>query len=347
MKTQLLFCGVVALAWSVGSPLSFAQQSVSGPDQPVPVEFSGNLDRQDAGAAGGIGALDPGQNLYTEPLDTASDPRPRDISDWFGAIESGIEPDSQVDALANGEDGLLADVLTNNVELLVSLKGDPAGGGAPAAAIHREDPAGGHEALYTHAHLNHGNPVAIFNDLDAMEFWGPVGSGDATFFSLNGDVTGVSVFVRVAGNNVTYIDQFTLHPTLPSGFTGNMIDVDVDALMVNDANANQTWDTGDEILFSLAEGFGLHGGEIMHLQFGSPATFLSHGGHDWDSGFHPGLALTGQATATDDVDALEAAPTGQIVSPASISIPLAPFWVLLFLALGLLMLLRRRQPIGP
>jgi len=349
MKMQLLYCGVVALAWSLASP-SLAQQSVGPPGVPVPVEFSSDLDAQEAGAgtgSGGIGPLDPGQNLYTEPIDAPNDGRPRDISDWFGAIESGTEPDSQVDALANGEDGLFADVLANNVELLVSLAGDPANGGGLGAAIHREDPAGGTEPLFTREHLNHNNPLGVFDDLDAMEFWGPVGSGDATFFSLNRDASGVSVFVRIAANNVTYIDQFTLHSALPSGFTGNVTDVDVDALMVNDANANQTWDTDDEILFSLAAGFGFHGGEILHLRFGTTATFLSHGSHSWDSSFHPGLALIGTATATDDVDALEAAPTGQIVSPAGFSIPLAPLSVLLFLALGLLVLIRRNQPIGP
>jgi hypothetical protein len=77
--------------------------------------------------------------------------------------------------------------------------------------------------------------------------------------------------------------------------------------MVKDTGSAGVWDAGDEILFSIRGAGGWTGAEIVHLRFGSPASFLFHGGHDWDPSFVLASAFPVESS-DQEVDAIEAVP---------------------------------------
>jgi hypothetical protein len=300
-------------------PLGVSAQQVV-PAAGVPVEWSSNLDVQAVAGGGGVAGLDPGQALYVEPADSPGPPNPRNALDFDTNLEAGDEPDSQVDALANGRDAQFDEVVANTAELFLSFRPDPPGPAAPA--VFREFPSGGSQAVWAKPHLNNPNQGALaIENVDALELWGPLGTNDAIFYSLNGDVTGTSVFVLVGGVAQPYISQAQINATVTVLFGFPPPGVDVDALMVKDADANNAWNAGDAILFSLRATTGIDGGEIIYWPCcAAPSVFLNHGGHVWNTAFNVSAAFF-LPVGTEDVDALEAAPPGQVVAPA-VAIPI-------------------------
>jgi hypothetical protein len=279
-----------------------------------PLEYSNDLDEKAIAAGGNHNGLDPGQILYSEPPDTPADANPQDVVDFFPAIESGNEPDAQVDALAHGADGFFDEVRDDEERLIISIDADP--GVAQQVAAYFEDPDGSTGVQYTHRDLNDPNFIGDLDDVDALELWRTlqdVNLDDSNYFSLVGDVGGGSVWNYIGGVPVVYITPAEILSAIaPLGFEGEEGDVDVDALMVKDTGVVGTWDYGDEILFSVRSAGGWTGGEIVHWEWSLPAAFLIHGGHAWDSSFS--LATAFPVDENDqEVDAIEAVPEPGVV----------------------------------
>ncbi len=268
----------------------------------VAVEYSTDLDLQVS--AGGT-SLDPAQVLYTEPPDGAADPNPRNGLDFFPGLESGNEPDAQVDALANRNDALFDDVLANAADLLVSLEPDPAVPTDTKAYLERLD--GSTAAVWSTADLDSSAGVVV--EVDALELWGLVGADDATYYSLSGDVTTTSIFYQAAGVSQPYLSRAQVFAAIGALFTGTQQQVDVDALMLNDLPPVGTWSAGDAVLVSLRAAANLDGGEVFVIPFTGTTAFLAHGGHVWNTAFDVSLAFTG-LLGSEEIDALEAAPPG-------------------------------------
>ena len=66
--------------------------------------------------------------------------------------------------------------------------------------------------------------------------------------------------------------------------------------------------------------------------------FLHHGGHLWDTSFGVAAAFGSQVTL-EEIEALEASPTGQITSPAHTAVPMFPTALLGLFMVGLLLLI--------
>jgi len=118
----------------------------------------------------------------------------------------------------------------------------------------------------------------------------------------------VSVFFFNGATSSTYITRAQIHAaltSLPEGaFTGAEGDVDVDAMMVKDANSDAVWNSGDAILFSIREAANFHGGELVHFPHGGTPGFLVHGGHTWDTNFDP-IAFFGLSSGPKSADAVD------------------------------------------
>jgi hypothetical protein len=275
-------------------------------DTPANVEYSNDVD-EGALPGGGQGAGDPGQVLLTQPPDDAANSQPTETTDFVPGIESGTEPDAQVDALAQGFDFLYSEVQTGEADLVVSFDGDGvmvAGASAEVAAM-REANSGLTSVLYTQLDLDASDSGGVVEDVDALELWGPVGSGDAFYYSLENDAqTGTSVWLDDNGTLRSFISHATIVSAVNSlGYTGADADVDVDGLMMRNVGAKEDPDLGDEILFSIHAAGNFDGGEIMRLPvFGTP-SFLEHGSHTWDTAFG---VIDAFGSESEDIDAIEA-----------------------------------------
>jgi hypothetical protein len=149
------------------------------------------------------------------------------------------------------------------------------------------------------------NNMPLPVDVDGLEMWGdePPFTGDTDKYSLEGDLGPVGG-PRVSvwnGSGSVYIP----HAMIVGAVTGLLGDVptssnvgiDLDALMVFDtAGTNDTFERDsmtsaiDQILFSIrqipdpadATGYYATGSEVFLLNAAGVATYLRHGGHDWD-----------------------------------------------------------------
>ncbi len=282
------------------------------PGATVPIEYSNEFDEQ-ALAGGGEGPLDPGQVLTTEPGGGAG--LPRDGLDFAPGLESGNEPDAQIDALASGNDALLDELFSDSADLLVSVVGDA--GGHEVAAF-AEDLGASFAIRYRHADLNPADAggVAGIEDVDGLELWGPETSSgdDARYYSLlNDSVLGTSVYLEQLGVQIPWVPQsFIVVAVQNLGYTGAPEDVDVDALLVRNGGVGGFVENPDDlIVFSIrgVPGSGFDGSELVVLSGDGSSSFLTHAGHAWDTGFalSPRLdALLGAAeSASEDVDAIE------------------------------------------
>jgi hypothetical protein len=278
-------------------------------DTPVSVEYSNDVD-EGALPGGGQGAADPGQVLLTEPPDDLANSLPVETTDFVPGIESGAEPDAQVDALAQGFDFLYTEVQTGEADLVVSFDGDlvmVAGAFAEVAAM-LEANSGSTSVLYTQLDLDASDSVGVVEDVDGIELWGPVGSGDAFYYSLENDaLTGTSVWLDDNGTLRTFITHGRIVSAVNAlGFTGADVEVDVDALMVRNVGAKEDPDVGDEILFSIHAAGNFDGGEIIQLPVVGTPSFLEHGGHTWDTAFS---VIDAFGSDSEDIDAIEAFPS--------------------------------------
>jgi hypothetical protein len=306
-----------------------------GVKHPVPVEFSTFPNDVDQAAA-----LDPLQNLYTEPPENVGTQTPVNTYD-FGTT-------GQVDALANPGDAMFSYLIADKANLLVSFQGDPG-----VNAVWFETPAPGVRGVqWTHAHLDAGGVVLTpTRELDALEVWGPVGFDDAYFFSMQGAPGGFSVFWwnRQTGAIGQFISQPTIYAACAFlGYVGPDT-VDVDGLMVYEwcgNNADHIWNDGDRIIFSIDSLGNWDGGEIVVLENrAAPALdtcyFLNHGGHLWNTAFDVRANFAG--VNTENIDAIEA-----YWPPPEQRIPTLTEWGLIILAVlivtsGVFILLRRRK----
>lgn len=278
----------------------------------VPLEYSNHFDENAVPGGGGHAGHDPGQVLYTEPIDTPVDINPRDAHDFFPLIEGQFEPDAQVDALANGGDGGFQDLLADEAPLLVSLIGDPAM--PQPIAVYREDIDGFLGIEFTQRDLHDLDPVlpGELEDVDALEMWGDTGSadqpGDADFYSLEFD-QGASVWYDAPGGAVVYLTPGDVVGAVNQlGFDGIAGEADVDALMVQDTGVVPgVWDEGDAVLFSVRPFNAWDGGEIVYWEHGTTPEFLDHAGHLWDTSYDVALGF-GIQTGQEDVDGLETIP---------------------------------------
>ncbi len=284
----------------------------------------------------------------------------------------------QVDAIANRGDFLFKEVIANQASLLFSTTLDIRVPG-PDVHVMWEDPTGGFGpwAPGPGPGVNHHD---VF-DVDGLEVWGPeppshtnpnadpvvegyvgaANTADADRFSLDIDSgSGVSVW----GYDIPTSTVFAWAPHaaivaaveavfLPAGgiYPPEIRDmIDLDALMARDTNivgpTRSSFGVGDELLFSIdpIPQVGIDGGEIIHMAItaaGMTASFLSHGGHLWDTAFD----VRGKfGTEFEDIDVLEAVGTltGDFEIPVpDPNVPEPATWALAVLALGGVMIRKR------
>ena len=272
---------------------------------PTPLEYSNHWDERSIAGGGEHYDPDPGQVLYAEPPDTETDSFPVDIFDIDPGLESGFEPDSQVDALSNGDDVLFTMLDNNQANLLVSFTGDAI---FSEIAAYAETPAGTTSIHWYQANINAPDPATTtLEDVDAMELWGPVGSDDANFYSLNTDhAVGGSIFHRLGPTPTVYLDQPSVVAAITAlGWNGVAEEVDIDALMMQDVGRVGYLEGDDVVLFSIKPNGNFDGGEIIRLPATGAPSFFSHGGHVWDTAF-PTAFTFGEPSGIEDIDGLEA-----------------------------------------
>jgi hypothetical protein len=242
-----------------------------------------------------------------------------DSIDYSPSVPPGA---TDVDSLANLKDLFFEELVNDVATLLVSpkqLQNDPAGG-LNEIYFRTATPFGSLPGVWAkNFTIGDGTPAGDDEPpegIDGLEVWG---SGrDHNLFSLYGDPPDqagrkVSLFLHDVVNNTSapfiYNDEIRtaigLQPVDP--------DIDLDGSMMFDDNENMVFDAGDSVLFSISEnlsaGGPFDGGEIWVWDFGSPATFLVHGGVTWDTANSPAL-LFGWGGPNpfelDDINALEA-----------------------------------------
>lgn len=200
----------------------------------------------------------------------------------------------EVDATANVRDAYFRRLILDNVDLLVSVKGDP---GNIGVWYEKPGPPGLTGCRWSHDDFDGQRPECV-DDVDGVEIWGPQSADDADYYSLQGDPGNVSVFSMATG---PYIPKATIVAAIMFlGWTGTEDSVDIDGLMVMNRGTD-VWDTQDTIIFSIRKTGTWDGGEIVVLPFGVNPSFLNHGGHPWNTAFN----VTAKFGA-EDVDAIEA-----------------------------------------
>ncbi len=325
--------------------------------------------------------------------DTVIDPLQTVLWDGIGGAIDGVDygdlpglptsvpPDQlQVDAMANHRDHLFGNITNfapfatggpDTTALLFSVT-DPAG--SKGLNVYRENGMTGATGLWADGESappaqeinDHGVDMVTpdnWQNLDALEVWGPEASSDADRFSLEGDkMLTTSVWTTTTGAVTPYISQMELSTAVAGllgitdpmdiGFFVDNADVDVDALIAADdgdtmgGGSVHVWDDLDEIIFSLHPFtitlptfgvVGMDGGEVIDWLKGSGITFLTHGGHLWDTAFDVTAAVDPMAPmgSLENVDALEAMGKG-------IPIPEPGTYVLLGAMLAAVGLQRRR-----
>jgi len=258
----------------------------------IPVEFSNRPDRRDNGM-GGLGTSDPGQILYTEPDDAPGAPNPKDGIDFLVNVD-------EVDAVAPLYDYLFDEIVAGLGELLVSFEDDEGG-----IAVYSEK-GGNSTTKWTRLQLVNATGADSLDDVDALETHGILGVSDARMYSVVGDASGVSVYYFDGVSSSVFLTRAQVFAAVSAlGFTGVEGQVDLDAMMMKDANEDGAWNAGDEVIFSIAEAGSFHGGELIHLAFGGAPAFLVHGGHTWDTSFNPALAFDIPGAAKKNADAVD------------------------------------------
>lgn len=327
MRCSITLCGALTAAalWVTSAPAG----EQPGGGEPIPVEFSNHLDRMSNGT-GGLGDLDPAQMLYTEPDDLPGG-RPVDGVDFNQPFD--------VDAAAAQYDYLFDVIVDGLAELLVSFVGDEVVAcdslGLPVFSETWIE-----QCKWTKLQLVNTTGADSLRDLDALETHGLLGLFDVKMYSLAGDASGVSVYFFNGVSSSAFVTRAQIFAAVAAlGFAGVEADIDLDAMMVKDADEDGIWDTGDEILFSIDEAANFHGGELIVLPFGGTPTFLFHGGHLWDTSFDPIIAF---GTKKKNVDAVDAG-SGETGNIPTLSEWAMIVMLLLLLAAGFVVLRRPRR----
>ncbi len=283
-------------------------------------------------------SLDPEQVLFVKA------PAPPDPINSLNYGGSG-----EVDALAGG-DAALPQLIWYKAILFISFQGDPDDPDGNPSAVWEEDMSGVvRRCKWTQADLNENNPPGELDDLDAMQLWGLPAQAD--FYSLQGDPMAgdpsvkYSVFRWLVDHGIPYVPHSEIVAAVQSlGYEGPDVDVDLDAMMVNENSWDTLWNDGDTILFSIRAAGNWDGGEIVVEPFGGPAFFLDHGNHLWNTAFNVQAEF---GVDTEEVDAIEAYPT---FPPPTV--PTLTGWGLIILVVLLVfstvfVILRRRKAAVP
>lgn len=237
-----------------------------------------------------------------------------------GSANAAVDFGVAVDAIANGGDTLFSHLVANEVSLLYHTTGD-------GDVIRAERTTGAVEIWAASVDPDAAPPYEI----DGLEVWGPDGPAAANSDRYSEALTfgGDQIFDGLGTALVSAADiAAAIDPLFAAAVTA--ADINVDALMM----------FGNEILMSLApadlDGGGIaldagdiDGGEIFYWTGVGPASFLSHGGHLWDTSF----SVLGTGAASENVNALEAMTNPE---PTSLSL----------LGLGCLCALRVRRRRG-
>lgn len=312
-----------------------------------PVEFSDTLDDQaDLVPPWGLNGPDPGQVLFTVKNDLPGFPHPKD---------SHIDYDEEVDALAHYGDAYFWMIKNNTTNLLISFNGDPGGGVDPNCVWYETagGPAPGgpvmRAVLWKHNSLSNVAPTdPNFDDLDALETYGPGMSDDAYRASFMGDpvdpgqtpLRNWSVWNYAGGAPVGWFPKDDIVAAITNlGWSGNEDSVDVDALMTS----------FNEIIFSIRANGNWDGGELVVVTLGNPAgaAFLQHGNsvnhgdgtNKWNTAFDIQTAF---GVNTEEVDAIEALDTLQVTIPSLTNWGLLVLLVLLVIS-GIIVIRHRRR----
>jgi len=330
MRKAIVLLFAVALALMISNGAWAQEQQVVAKGY-HPVEFSDTLD--DAATPGSLNGPSPGQVLFTVKPDAIGPPHPSN---------SNIFYEEEVDALANIGDAYFWMIKNNTTNLLVSFNGDP-GGGADPNCVWYETPGGATGLLWTHNTLSNVPPTdPNFDDLDALETYGPGMADDANRASFMGDPGGFSVYNWNFGAPVGWFPKDSIIKailTVDPGFTGDTGKVDVDALMTS----------GNEIIFSIRATGNWDGGELVVVTLGNPAgaAFLKHGDtthhgdgtNKWNTAFDIQTAF---GVNTEEVDAIEALDELQVTIPSLTNWGMLILLVLLLLS-GIIVIRHRRR----
>lgn len=280
----------------------------------------------------------PGKH-YTDSLDMTHAPTPHQVDpsrigqwDGRGGARDGLRlsdyndefSQSMIDAQAQIRDPLYDAVIKNETPLVVSTDFDQMLGNDTALAAERV--GGSVETFATRTQVvRHNHVGGLLRDIDSVDLWGRENPDRAGFYSFQGDPGNTAVYTQqlLAPNSVVpYISSAALAIALGEPDLEPFLDVD--GLMVRDVGTGLNpfdgqFGPGDAILFSVAPITGPNGsviydgGEIWNWEFGSPAQFLDHGGHLWDTAFD---VMGTFGSVSENIDALEA--VGGVPEPTSL-----------------------------
>ncbi|MEQ8211650.1 MAG: PEP-CTERM sorting domain-containing protein [Lacipirellulaceae bacterium] len=280
----------------------------------------------------------PGKH-YTDSFDMTHVPTPHAVDptrigkwDGRGGARDGLRlsdfsdqfSNSMIDAQAQINDPLFDAVTKNETALVVSTQFDMMLGNDTSLAAERI--GGGVETFATRRQIvDHNHPGGLLRDIDSVDIWGSENPNRAGFYSFQGDPGNTAVYTQqvLAPNSVVpYISTTDLAMAL--GEPNLEPFLDVDGLMVRDVGTgfnpfDGQFGPGDAIMFSLAPimdptgAIIYDGGEIWTWEFGSPAQFLDHGGHLWDTAFDVRGTF---GSESENIDALEA--VGGVPEPTSL-----------------------------
>ena len=219
--------------------------------------------------------------------DTSGTPDPGQTLQWFGngSTNNGFDywTSGQVDAMANRGDAFFNSVVNNQSSLLFSTTFDD--------RIHFEHSNGWGGVAFQPDQID--KPLGIdpgVLDVDALELWGPV---DANRFSIYGDQNAAVYDYVIGGPPTPLYTQSDIAQAIGIPLYTDL--VNIDAMMMS----------GNKIMFSIdpIEQAALDGGEIW-VWDGSqtPASFLEHGGHTWDTKFPVQQTFD---TSSENINALE------------------------------------------
>ncbi len=288
------------------------------PQPPAPLqvpgkEYSNDIDRDKAGTP------DPLQNVRWDGAGSVWDTFDYSPAGVTANGDPPVHPcdNDQVDALGNTRDKFFLDLVADRISLLVSFDG--------VGDIHIQRPAlrgDNKTAMWAKKDTNI-NSTAPPEDVDGLEVWGPADLDDANIFSLYGDpvVDGkkVSVFKfnAVTGESDPYLLAEDIAPILINDAGQNpglsASQIDLDAMLIWDVEDDDTFNTGDKIIFSIKAVGASDGGEVWVYNHGAAAaTFLNHGNTLWNTAHAIAVDF---GVGTEEVNALEALP-----KPATLSL---------------------------
>lgn len=211
------------------------------------------------------------------------------------------------------------------------------------------------------------NGMPLPRDVDGLEIWGPEPglTGDVDKYSLDLDfLSGASVWNGSGTPYLSHASVITAVESLLGAIPGPALApfddqegqnaINIDALMVrDDFGSDDSFDRdptgsgdGDTMIFSIRQivdpsdpsGYYATGSELFVLNRATGASFLSHGGHDWDKAYALGslgvVGPNGDAFGVIDINGIET--VAGVPEPAGVAM----------LATGLYAMVAMRRRLG-